>query len=142
MAAVRADRVDAKMRCQVVAARWVALVLAVALPARAYDGWTRPTLLESIPQAAAVGLITLDAWQTFTRHDRLDNQPGWEANPILGSRPSKPKIVLLGGLAPALLTTAIWYALPSAIRWWVPALVIPIEGTQVYINFSLGDRLW
>jgi hypothetical protein len=128
---------------------------AAARPARADDSgativryenappdfhWASPTKLEIAAQTTAIALIWVDVLQSFdiARH-RSD---GWvETNPLLGPHPSNTKLVLMGGLLPSVVLTAVWLALPPGWRYVVPAGTIAVETSVVVQNHAGGMRI-
>jgi hypothetical protein len=110
-----------------------------ATPARAAGyGWTPPEPWEIAMIAAADAAIVIDAWQTLD----LRNHSGvWEANPLLGERPSQTRIILFGSVAAPLVSTALWLVLPKRARWIVPTLIIPVECAFIVSNHSAGMRV-
>jgi hypothetical protein len=92
--------------------------------------WNPPTTVEVVPLVAAHVLIAFDVWQTLKFRAR--GTP--ELNPILGPTPSPAKVILVGGILPMVVLTAVWYALPTGWRIFAPAAVAGAEAVVVAQN--------
>lgn len=108
-------------------------------PAFADQDWKRPSVIEGVPMVLTVGLVWADVLQT---RDALHLCPGincrYEENFLLGKHPSDAKLILLGGVLPTLILTAVWYFLPSPQRDIFIAAPLMIEGETVWENASKG----
>ena len=94
----------------------------------------KPTPAEWALLGAAEGLIVVDMLQTLD----LKRHPGaYEVNPLLGSHPSDARVIVTG-VAAGTATAALWYALPSRIRWIVPLFVGIGEGFVIASNAQAG----
>jgi len=99
----------------------VALATCIAGQARAdVPAWAQPSTGEIVALAAMESLIAVDVIQTVRAHNRMPDFA--EANPLLGVHPSTERILLVGA-AGGLAAAGLWYALPSKVRYLVPALV-------------------
>lgn len=115
--------------------RWLAVALLFSCPVAAMpDGWKPPSVIETIPMVLTVGLVWTDVLQS---KDGL--RRGYqESNPLLGKQPSNAKLILLGGVLPTLVLTAVWYCLPSPHRSIFLIAPLAIEGETVWENASKG----
>src|SRR4051812_21600585 len=95
----------------------VLLVLTCALAPSARAA--RPSALETAGLLAAETSLVMDALQTL---DIKNHAAFIEKNPILGMAPSDGAVVAyFAGTMVA--TAALWYVLPSKVRYLVPVLV-------------------
>lgn len=128
----------------------LALLLLFAMPApaealgiapRPLIEWRQPDAPEVAALLVMHALITADVVLTLDNCARAGAGVPCEENPWLGPKPSMQRITLLGWVVPVLVTTAVWYALPSRVRLLVPLVIVPFEVAAVRCNALLAaDR--
>jgi hypothetical protein len=107
--------------------------------------WTPPGKYAITLHVVATALILLDGWQSLDIKNHMTPLPegGFskqtrmtEQGPIAmiwGSNPTDLQFIGTT-LVMAGITTAVWYVLPSEIRWLTDVAVIYVEGPVVYRN--------
>lgn len=104
-------------------------------PAKAQE-WKPPQLYEVAEMAAAQSLVLIDVLQTLDMK-RHPDKALFDANPLLGDRPSDARIIGMAALG-AVVTTTIWYALPTRCRWTVPLFLSIGEAVSIAGNVQAG----
>jgi hypothetical protein len=111
----------------------VALLLSSPAARAETDG---QRVLNLVLLAAAETAIAVDVLQTIDMNRHPEGHY-FEVNPFLGGHPSNGRIIALATCG-AIGTAALWYAVPSKIRWVVPAVVLAMEALAITGNVQAG----
>lgn len=96
--------------------------------------WAPPTAIEWLTLTPAIVLIGADISTTLAISD---SPTAREMNPLLGSHPTRTRVLVTGFVSEG-LTVGTWYALPPRIRWTVPLIVTAVESLMVAGNLNRG----